>query len=100
MNNHVTMINQNTIENAEIYNDYFSDYSDVCKYSSSAGKFICFNFFIKSYVFPPKEEDGCTPPPEIRLHRVASVSMMEQQADELYSILGALLHKDEAKVGQ
>ncbi|WCQ53018.1 hypothetical protein NL418_022405 [Escherichia coli] len=55
------------IENAEIYNDYFSDYSDACKYSSSAGEFICFNFFIKSYVFPPQQEDGGVPPPEITL---------------------------------
>ncbi|EGH39865.1 TPA: hypothetical protein JLQ01_001383 [Escherichia coli] len=84
------------IENAEIYNDYFSDYSDVCKYSSSAGEFICFNFFIKSYVFPPQKEDGCVPPPEITLHRIASVSMMEQQANELYSILGTILQKREA----
>ncbi|EFC1623230.1 TPA: hypothetical protein NNQ87_000366 [Shigella sonnei] len=84
------------IEDAEIYNDYFSDYSDVCKYSSSAGEFICFNFFIKSYVFPPQKEDGCVPPPEITLHRIASVSMMEQQANELYSILGTILQKREA----
>ncbi|APK95679.1 TPA: hypothetical protein JLU44_005112 [Escherichia coli] len=84
------------IENAEIYNDYFSDYSDVCKYSSSAGEFICFNFFIKSYVFPPQKEDGGVPPPEITLHRIASVSMMEQQANELYSILGMILQKRES----
>ncbi|HCD6552204.1 TPA: hypothetical protein NDV16_004571 [Escherichia coli] len=84
------------IENAEIYNDYFSDYSDACKYSSSAGEFICFNFFIKSYVFPPQQEDGGVPPPEITLHRIASVSMMEQQANELYSILGTILQKSES----
>ncbi|ELF6859636.1 hypothetical protein RNL93_000260 [Escherichia coli] len=84
------------IENAEIYNDYFSDYSDDCKYSSSAGEFICFNFFIKSYVFPPQQEDGGVPPPEITLHRIASVSMMEQQANELYSILGTILQKRES----
>ncbi|EOS8621996.1 hypothetical protein ACNOY6_001675 [Escherichia coli] len=84
------------IENAEIYNDYFSDYSDACKYSSSAGEFICFNFFIKSYVFPPQQEDGGVPPPEITLYRIASVSMMEQQANELYSILGTILQKRES----
>ncbi|EFG9297976.1 hypothetical protein BL926_002985 [Escherichia coli] len=84
------------IENAEIYNYYFSDYSDACKYSSSAGEFICFNFFIKSYVFPPQQEDGGVPPPEITLHRIASVSMMEQQANELYSILGTILQKRES----
>ncbi|EFG7354826.1 TPA: hypothetical protein ACGTIZ_004945 [Escherichia coli] len=84
------------IENAEIYNDYFSDYSDACKYSSSAGEFICFNFFIKSYVFPPQQEDGGVPPPETTLHRIASVSMMEQQANELYSILGTILQKRES----
>lgn len=96
MGNHVTTRNRKMIENAEIYNDYFSDYSDVCKYSSSAGEFICFNFFIKSYVFPPQKEDGGVPPPEITLHRIASVSMMEQQANELYSILGTILQKREA----
>ena len=37
MDNHVTTRNRKMIENAEIYNDYFSDYSDACKYSSSAG---------------------------------------------------------------
>ncbi len=53
-------------------------------------------FFIKSYVFPPQQEDGGVPPPEITLHRIASVSMMEQQANELYSILGTILQKRES----
>ncbi|BCA73348.1 hypothetical protein [Escherichia coli] len=52
--------------------------------------------FIKSYVFPPQQEDGGVPPPEITLHRIASVSMMEQQANELYSILGTILQKRES----
>lgn len=29
MDNHVTTRNRKMIENAEIYNDYFSDYSDA-----------------------------------------------------------------------
>lgn len=79
------------IENANNFGDYFSDFSGICRYTSGAGEFVCFNF-LKTYVHPPLEKDGDMLAPEIGLQRVASVSMTEQQAHNLYKLLGDILN--------
>ncbi|EAA2779736.1 hypothetical protein KG879_000675 [Salmonella enterica] len=84
------------IENANNFGDYFSDFSGICTYTSGAGNFVCFNF-LKTYVHPPFERDGEMFAPEIGLQRVASVSMTEEQAHNLYKLLGDILHHQKVR---
>ncbi|EJC3638805.1 hypothetical protein MYX88_003904 [Salmonella enterica] len=84
------------IENANNFGDYFSDYAGICRYESGAGEFVCFSF-LKSYVHPPLTKAGDMLTPEIGLQRVASVSMAEQQAHDLYHLLGSILHIKEGQ---